>query len=101
MSYEDWPCKNEGGNFKRHHYATTRVAMPNRFSETCLRCGEPRKAEREYCAAVTRKQAEAATWGASHVGCGKLAVTEVEEFGEKHPVCRIHSDALKRYGWNR
>lgn len=63
--------------------------------------GKRKQSDRAYCAAVSRKQAEAATWGASHVGCGKLAVAEVEEFGQTHPVCRIHADVAKRYGWNR
>lgn len=49
-----------------------------------------------FCEAVTRRQFEASSWGASNVGCNNRGVTQVEG----HWVCRIHEDEKKRYGWN-
>jgi len=58
--------------------------------------------ERIYCAAIGRRQSEAATWGAANVGCGNMAALFVtDEDGTAHPVCYRHADAVKRYGWNR
>lgn len=54
-----------------------------------------------YCTAVGRRQFEAATWGASNVGCSNRASVIVTENGETYPVCHVHADATKRYGWNR
>jgi hypothetical protein len=55
-----------------------------------------KKEERPFCEAVSRKQYEAASWGASKVGCGNRGVEQVDG----HWVCRVHKDPNKRYGWN-
>lgn len=55
-----------------------------------------RKDKRVYCDATTRAQYESASWGASKVGCSRLATQIVDG----HPVCNLHTNKDKRYGWN-
>lgn len=55
-----------------------------------------RKDKRVYCEAKTRRQMDTPYWGESKIGCSRLATQIVKG----HPVCNLHADENKRYGWN-
>jgi hypothetical protein len=70
--------------------------MVNRRGQPIDPTRSVRRDGRLYCEAKTRRQFESGTWDGANDPCGNLASTVVDG----HPVCRVHADPDKRYGWN-